>query len=110
MSELVRTATGPIVIAQCITLDELSELAKQNAVSSRMIATDAAIVHLPSWKLSEVESIYALQGKTIHPSLLTNAAFADQEIVRLYSSEDSFLGIFRWQLAQNGFTPEKVFN
>jgi tRNA pseudouridine55 synthase len=110
MSELVRTATGPIVLAQCLTLEELLELAKHNAVSSRMIATDVAIAHLPSWKLSEVETIYALQGKTIHPSLLSNAAFADQEIVRLYSPEDRFLGIFRWHLAQNGFTPEKVFN
>jgi tRNA pseudouridine55 synthase len=110
MSDLVRTATGPIVLADCLTLDELSELAKKNAVSSRMIATDVAIVHLPSWQVSEIEAIHALQGKTICPTALPNEAFADQEVVRLYSAEERFLGIFRWQAEQKCFTPEKVFN
>jgi tRNA pseudouridine55 synthase len=66
MSDLVRTATGPIFLADCLTLAELAELAKKNAVSSRMIATDAAIIHLPSWQVSEAEAEHALQGKTIY--------------------------------------------
>jgi tRNA pseudouridine55 synthase len=110
MSNLVRTATGPILLADCLTLEELSQLAKKGAVSSRMIATDLAIVHLPAWRVSEVEAIHAMQGKTIFPISLPNEAFIDQEVVRLYSPEERFLGIFRWQAEPKSFTPEKVFN
>jgi tRNA pseudouridine55 synthase len=110
MSDLVRTATGPIVLADCLTLDELSELAMKSAVSSRLIATDMAIVHLPAWQVSEEEAIHALQGKSIRHISLPNEAFADLEVVRLYSTEERFLGIFRWQAEQKSFTPEKVFN
>jgi tRNA pseudouridine55 synthase len=110
MSNLVRTATGPILLADCLTLEELTELAKKGAVSSRMIATDLAIVHLPAWQVSEKEAIHAMQGKTICPISLPNEAFMDQEMVRLYSTEERFLGIFRWQAEPKSFTPEKVFN
>jgi tRNA pseudouridine55 synthase len=75
-----------------------------------MIATDLAIVHLPAWQVSELEAIHAMQGKTIYPISLPNAAFMDQEVVRLYSTEQRFLGIFRWQAEPKSFTPEKVFN
>jgi tRNA pseudouridine55 synthase len=108
MSELVRTATGPIVLNQCITLEELSELARQKAVASRLIPTDAAISHLPFLHLSEEEAIYAKQGKTIYPKAAPQ--WVDQEIIRLYSASDLFLGIYRWHAEQNRITPEKVFN
>jgi tRNA pseudouridine55 synthase len=108
MSELVRTATGPIVLAQCISLTELSELAKQDAVATRMISTDAAIAHLPSLHVSEAEAIQVKQGKTIYP--ITAPTFIDQEVIRLYSTSDRFLGVYRWHAEQNRVTPEKVFN
>ncbi|QGQ96274.1 tRNA pseudouridine(55) synthase TruB [Paenibacillus psychroresistens] len=110
MSELVRTATGPILLADCITLEELSELAKKNDVSSRMIATDQAIAHLPSCQVSELEALHAMQGKKIHLSSLPNDVYEDQEIVRLYSNDERFLGLFRWQDESKSFSPEKVFN
>jgi tRNA pseudouridine55 synthase len=108
MSELVRTATGPIVLAQCISLAELSELAKRDAVNSRLISTDAAIAHLPSLHVSDEETIHVMQGKTIYPK--TKPRFIDQEAIRLYSTSDRFLGIYRWHAEQNSVTPEKVFN
>jgi tRNA pseudouridine55 synthase len=110
MSELIRTATGPIVLSQCITLDQLSELAKNGMVPSRMIATDAAIAHLPSWTVSEEEAIQAMQGKTIHPETDSTERLINQEVVRLYSTSNRFLGIYRWHAEQNSITPEKVFN
>lgn len=110
MSELVRTATGPIVLADCLTLEELSELAKKGLVSSRMIPTDLAITHIPSCRVSEIEALHAMQGKTIHSTPLPDETYRDQEVVRLYSTEERFLGIFRWHKEQKCFTPEKVFN
>jgi tRNA pseudouridine55 synthase len=110
MSDLVRTATGPILLADCITLEELSELAKRSVVSSRMIATDRAIEHLPSCQVSELEALHAMQGKTILLSSLPKEVYTDQEAVRLYSTDERFLGIFRWHAEQKSFTPEKVFN
>ncbi|MEX2462269.1 MAG: tRNA pseudouridine(55) synthase TruB [Paenibacillaceae bacterium] len=110
MSELVRTATGSILLADCLTLEELSELAKQGAVALRMIPTDVAITHLPSCHVSDLEALHAVQGKTIHPTSLPNETYLDQEVVRLYSTDERFLGIFRWHAEQKSFTPEKVFN
>jgi hypothetical protein len=51
-----------------------------------------------------------MQGKTIHPSSLPNEGYTDQEVIRLYSTDERFLGIFRWQAEPKSFTPEKVFN
>jgi tRNA pseudouridine55 synthase len=110
MSELVRTATGPILLADCLTLEELADLAKRGAVASRMIPTDAAITHLPSCHVSDLEALHAMQGKTIYPPSLFTEAYMDQEVVRLYSPDERFLGIFRWHADRLSFTPEKVFN
>ncbi|MDB5052040.1 MAG: truB [Bacilli bacterium] len=110
MSELVRTATGPIELAQCLTLTELAELAAKGTVASRMIATDQAISHLPAWKVSEQEAANALQGKAIQLTAAFHDIADDHQIVRLYSPMDSFLGIYRWNAVQNIITPEKVFN
>jgi tRNA pseudouridine55 synthase len=110
MSQLVRTATGSIVLSQCLTLDELSELAKNGTVLTRMIATDVAISHLPSWTVSEEEAMYALQGKTIHLTTQSTERFIKQEVIRLYSTSNRFLGVYRFHAEQNSITPEKVFN
>ncbi len=109
MSELVRTATGPITLSDCLTLEELAELVKLGTVSSRLIATDLAIVHLASFQATELEALHAKQGKTIVTSLLKDN-YEDQEIVRLYAADHNFLGLFRWHAEDKSFTPEKVFN
>jgi tRNA pseudouridine55 synthase len=110
MSELVRTATGPITLEQCLTLTELADLAKQDKVHTRVIATDTAIAHIPSWHVSEQEALHALQGKTIYPVATPYSFTTKEELLRLYSPTNSFLGIFRWHAEQNKITPEKVFN
>jgi tRNA pseudouridine55 synthase len=109
MSELIRTASGTITLAQCLTLAEIAELKKQNTIETRIIATDAAISHLPAWNVSAQESLQVLQGKVIYATSAANQLVPNQSLVRLYSPENYFLGIFRWHAEQNTITPEKVF-
>jgi hypothetical protein len=75
-----------------------------------MIATDTAIAHIPSWHVSEQEALQALQGKTIYPASTPYSLTTNEELLRLYSPTNSFLGIFRWHADHNKITPEKVFN
>jgi tRNA pseudouridine55 synthase len=110
MSGLVRTATGPIALEQCLTLTELADLAKQGKVHTRVIATDTAIAHIPSWHVSEQEALHALQGKTIYAASTPYSFKTNDELLRLYSPTNSFLGIFRWHAEHNKMTPVKVFN
>jgi len=109
MSELVRTATGSITIAQCVTLSEVASMQKQGLINTIMIPTDQAIAHMPFLTVTAQESVQALQGKSLQNDSILARTLIHNELVRLYSPEKVFLGLFRWDGQQHIITPEKVF-
>lgn len=110
MSDLIRISSGNIDLAQCVTFEEIMELTQTDQLSKVLIPIDQAISFLPSLRVSDMEALDALQGKTIYPNLEQEQLLTDREVVRLYSLANKFLGLFRWEANYKAMLPEKVFS
>lgn len=111
MKSLIRTSTGSIRQEQCLTFEQIKDLKAQGVLEDRMIPMDQAISHIPSVELSEQESIHAQQGKRIamSESRIIGAAAGSQTLLRAYSPDKRFLGLFEWRSASQILIPSKVF-
>ncbi|GIP36860.1 tRNA pseudouridine synthase B [Paenibacillus sp. J31TS4] len=109
MSELVRTATGSLTRANCVTFEELEQEAADGTWQRRLLAPDDAVPHLAAVTLAAPEqAVHALQGRKLlwAPDTLPEGA---GDLIRLYSPERAFLGIFRADRERGLLLPEKVF-
>jgi tRNA pseudouridine55 synthase len=116
MSELIRTSTGNITLARCLSLSEIEQLQQQGKLNQYLIQTDQAIAHIPRIDVNDEEALHASQGKSITVSLQeldtleSLQAVEDQnQLVRVYGPEERFIGIFRKDPEQGILRPEKVF-
>ncbi|MZQ81542.1 tRNA pseudouridine(55) synthase TruB [Paenibacillus sp. 5J-6] len=111
MKSLIRTSTGSIRKEQCLTFEQIKDLKAQGLLEGYMIPMDQAISHIPSVELSEQEATHAQQGKRIAmaESRIIGAAVGSQTLLRAYSPDKRFLGLFEWQSASQILIPSKVF-
>ncbi|MBC8080055.1 MAG: tRNA pseudouridine(55) synthase TruB [Gorillibacterium sp.] len=117
MSSLIRTSTGFIHLPQCLDLEEIAERMANGTLQNYMIPADQAVIHIPSFTVSEAEARRALQGQSL-PVEISDVQRSASDIFRLYEhsslSQDAklnhFLGIFRYDEEKKLLRPEKVFN
>ncbi|NOV03121.1 tRNA pseudouridine(55) synthase TruB [Paenibacillus planticolens] len=110
MKSLIRTSTGSIRQEQCLTFEQIKEMKALGVLQDRMIPMDQAISHIPSVDLTEQEAVYAQQGKRISLSSSRIAGAAgSQTLLRAYSPDKRFLGLFEWKSASQILIPSKVF-
>ncbi|UKS29842.1 tRNA pseudouridine(55) synthase TruB [Paenibacillus sp. HWE-109] len=112
MQSLIRTSTGSIRQEKCLTFEQIAQLKAQNDLQAQMIPMDEAIAHIPSVVLTAQEAANALQGKkivrTVTPVIRGDIEHS-QSIVRAYSPDQRFLGLFEWKSASQALVPVKVF-
>ncbi len=108
---LVRTRSGPFVLSESITLEQLAEAAARNDVQHYLRPPEQALEGF--WVL-------ALDAETAQRVRHGNAFRADsppvnpadvkeQELARVYDEEGRFLAIAAWDEGQQLWQPGKVF-
>jgi len=110
MKELIRTRTGNLSLDDCLTLEQIAELSANGTLAERLIPADQAIGHLPILHLSEKQAVQAAQGQRIR--LQAEAELnevADQAIVRVYDTQENFVGLFQWNERNRILAPHKIF-
>ncbi|MDD9270333.1 tRNA pseudouridine(55) synthase TruB [Paenibacillus sp. GCM10023248] len=111
MKSLIRTSTGSIRKEQCLTFEQIAELKKQGDLQNHLIPMDQAISHIPAVELSAQEAVHVQQGKRIAlPAQRVESAKDSQVLVRAYSPDQRFLGLFEWRSAGQILIPSKVFH
>jgi len=113
MKSLVRTQTGNFSLSDCVTLEQLAELASKGEAGAKLIPGDQAIGHLPAIKLTAEQSKHGLQGRKLY--LNANQfeqleGLETERIIRAYDSNGDFLGLFQWQADLRQLTPHKIFS
>lgn len=112
MSELVRTSTGNIRQEQCLTLEQIEQLQQQGTLADKLIPAEAALAHMPSVHLNEVQTKKALLGqKLVVPP--PSKQMMDEEsgdLYAAYAADTRFIGIFKWNLSSGELHPVKVFS
>ncbi len=118
MAELVRTGTGGLTRAQCVTLEELAEAKRQGdaALAQWLIPADQAISFFPAVEVGEEAAVHARQGKKIRLAADEAAKQPDMELPeqmrrlkRVYGPGADFLGLFRLEDDGRTLVAEKVF-
>ncbi|MFC5532502.1 tRNA pseudouridine(55) synthase TruB [Cohnella yongneupensis] len=108
MAELIRTESAGLNRSHCVTLEQLAELKEQGRLREKLLAADA-LVDMPRTTVSEPESTYVLQGKTIEAGRLQPPP--DREgLWKLYRSDGAFLGLFVVDESMRSVRPVKVFH
>ncbi len=103
LSNLVRTRSGPWELQDCITLEELAEIAEKDELRDIMFAADICMTHLPAAILTKNSARQLIQGlrlpvKLVHP----------YETLRAYTCEGDFVGITRYDAETELLAPVKM--
>lgn len=109
MASLVRTESAGLVRSDCLTLEEIGEMAQGPALADRLVPADRLLKHFPRTAASAPESVHALQGKTIPASRL-NPVPERQGLWLLDRDDGRFLGIYELDVQAGDLRPVKVFN
>lgn len=107
MSDLIRTASGPFQLADCVTLEEVERRAADGTVDALLIPIEQALFHLPKYEISD-----KVAEKVKNGALLRLPAFL-QELdgpVLLVTPEREAMALYVKHPARPGvMKPLKVF-
>ncbi|GAB6931453.1 tRNA pseudouridine(55) synthase TruB [Paenibacillus sp. JCM 10914] len=109
MVKLVRTQSAGITEDQCLTIEQIESLMKEDQLKSRLIPVDQAISFLPKHTVADEKREAALQGQRLS-SRAVEPTVDSQGPIRLYDAKDDFLGIYKIQEETGAIVPVKVFS
>jgi len=110
MRSLIRTSTGNLRKEQCLTFEQIEQLKQEGTLQAHMIPMDQAISHIPAVHLQDEEAVHARQGKRLKlDAQRAERIDAGSSLLRAYSPDDKFLGLYEWNGASRSLSPAKVF-
>jgi tRNA pseudouridine55 synthase len=109
LAGLIRTRSGPFTLSQAITLEELAAALADGSWRDRLFATDEALLDWRAAILGEENNVRLRTGQRIRfAQRFAALPPADDELIRAYSTDGCFLGIMRWNDADQGWQPHKT--
>jgi tRNA pseudouridine55 synthase len=104
LSALVRTRSGPFVLSESVTLEQIAEAMEQGTLDQVLTSADTVLQHYPALHLDT---------STVERVLHGNSFSYDEhhaELVRVYDTTGQFLAIATWNDEQKMWQPKKVFS
>jgi tRNA pseudouridine55 synthase len=113
LSGLIRTRSGPFVLSDSITLEQLADAIAQGpeTVANYLFPADYALQNHPALYLNEEQAQRVLHGNAFHdqPPITGPTEPQDQpEIGRVYGPDGRFLAIAHWNSTTQQWQPKKV--
>ncbi|NBI27407.1 tRNA pseudouridine(55) synthase TruB [Chengkuizengella marina] len=109
MLSLVRTATGNIDLNQCLSIDEIQKLVDSNGLNHKLISIDQSVQHFPSFIIKDNQLQNARFGKKLNFSDLKSKPESKIDLIRLYSENNVFIGIYKLDHINQMVIPNKLF-
>ena len=108
LAALIRTRSGPFLLSESITLEQLATAASTGTVEEYLYPPDTALQDYPALPLDAATVERVLHGNAFHhdPNSLSTSS---PELARVYDTSGHFLAIARWRPDQNFWQPIKVF-
>jgi tRNA pseudouridine55 synthase len=104
LAGLVRTRSGPFLLSESITLEQLAIAVASGNVEKHLFPADKALQGYPTLLLDAVTAGRVLHGMAFQYDLPTST-----ELARVYDTSGHFLAIAEWDAAQEMWRPKKVF-
>jgi tRNA pseudouridine55 synthase len=106
--ELRRTRAGAFEIAGAITLDHLAELSESKIAESKMIASDAALAHLPSIELTADEVSRTIHGLDLSIDQQEGLNWQSGQAIRLRSAHHQLIAVGSFDESRSVVHPKVV--
>jgi tRNA pseudouridine55 synthase len=104
---LVRTRSGPLLLADSITLEQLAEAAASGTVHAYLHSADMALQQYPALTLNAENAERVLHGNTFKFDVHEKEQMLT--LARVYDDDGHFIAVAQWDAVQEVWQPEKVF-
>ena len=106
LAGLVRTRSGPFMLAESITLEQLALAAEQGTVAEFILPADRALLQYPALYLDSDTAARVRHGNVFSSD---QAGIQSKSLLaRVYDDSGRFLAIARWNEEQQVWQPKKV--
>lgn len=111
MSFLIRTGSGPFLLEEAVTLEEISQLALTDRIDEILLPLESALKHLPSVVVKKAALPSVQSGSKVYPpgvEELPVAELGEGQLVTLGNPETGCLALARTLRDQPDVTGEKL--
>jgi tRNA pseudouridine55 synthase len=103
LSALVRTRSGPFLLSESSTLEQIAEAVEHGTLTQLLTSADAVLQNYPALHLDIATVQQVLHGNAFAYNELP------AEVARVYDPEGKFLAIASWNEERHLWQPRKVF-
>lgn len=107
MEELLRTRVERFALEDAVKLDEVQKAMEEGTVDSLIFPVDRIFDQYPTAKATTQGDLLVHNGNRLFSELLQEEPEAESGYVRVYDSEDTFIGLFEKKTDQ--LVPVKMF-
>lgn len=107
LGTLIRTRSGPFLLRESITLEQLAEAADTGTIEQHLFPPDRVLQDYPALRLDEATTERVLHGNAFHYDAQKGAAMP--ELARVYDQNGHFVAIAGWDADTGMWQPKKVF-
>jgi tRNA pseudouridine55 synthase len=104
LAGLIRTRSGPFMLSNSITLDQLAASAENGNIEQYLHASDSVLQQYPAILLDDVTTKRVLHGNAFPYDIEATAKLA-----RVYDANGRFVAIAEWDMEREMWQPTKVF-
>ncbi len=104
LAGLIRTRSGPFMLSNSITLDQLAEAVENGNVEQYLHPSDSVLQQHPALTLDAATTERVLHGNAFPYASETTTALA-----RVYDTNGRFVAIAEWDVEREMWQPTKVF-
>ncbi|MCR5719677.1 MAG: tRNA pseudouridine(55) synthase TruB [Lachnospiraceae bacterium] len=110
MEELLRTRVSVFELKDALKLDEVEHLVKENKAEPYVLKIEDYFKDLKPIRTYEKYDVLIDNGNRVKPSQLTeNVVYPENEWVRAYRHDNTFMGIYAYNKDNAAYNPVKMF-
>ena len=109
MKSLVRRRTGPLHLDDAISLDDAVQAIESGRTTDLLNSPDSVLESMPAMVLGQEHLAPTLHGRPL-PVGIGPDVDSDEERIRAYSTDGSFVAIMRFDATLRQWRPDKVFH
>lgn len=107
MEELLRTRSGQFALEDSLTLDEIRELMEKGTLTEHLTGIQEILGEYPAVHGTEEAERLLRNGNPVGEALVSESH--KEGWVRMYTGENTFIGIYMWHPASETYRPVKMF-
>jgi tRNA pseudouridine55 synthase len=107
LDKLVRTRSGPFMLSDSVTLEELADANTSGNVAEHLYPPDTVLQAFPALRIDATTAEHVRHGNAFKHD--EHHTYAHAQLARLYDEAGHFLAIAEWDAEHQLWRPHKVF-